>query len=444
MSGDRPRSEPPPDPGAGQDAGQDAGRDCRDVLTAAKLWLVSEPPAGPGTGAARDLPYLAHALFALVPVVSSEVPRMSVDEQWRLYVNPSWVLATPLPDVAAELAHQTWHLLLDHADRARSLGVRASTAPAWDDAADLTVGATLAADWLAPAHLPTPERLGQPRGLAAEEYFARLSRLPPPQDGEAEVSLPPEAGCGSGCDGVPRRHELPPDVDAAEGPGGVDAEDARQIRRRVAVDYRGHVTSRGTEPGDAWRWATELLEPRIAWEPLLAGAVRRAVGWVAGRAEYTHARPSRRQVAVPGVVLPGLRRPVPTVAMVVDTSGSVDDALLGRALGEVEGALAALGVRGSGVTVLSCDAAVQTVSHVRRARDVRLAGGGGTDLRVGLRAAEALRPRPDLVVVLTDGYTPWPAEPPPGSVVVVALLARRGHSRPPTPAWATRVECSLD
>ena len=31
-----------------------------------------------------------------------------------------------------------------------------------------------------------------------------------------------------------------------------------------------------------------------------------------------------------------------------------------------------------------------------------------------------------VIIVLTDGYTPWPAEPPPGSRVIVGLLVEGG------------------
>ncbi len=56
-------------------------------------------------------------------------------------------------------------------------------------------------------------------------------------------------------------------------------------------------------------------------------------------------------------LLSALRRPVPAVAVVVDTSGSVDDALLGQALAEVDGTLQAGGVRREAVTVLAVDTA---------------------------------------------------------------------------------------
>jgi predicted metal-dependent peptidase len=84
--------------------------------------------------------------------------------------------------------------------------------------------------------------------------------------------------------------------------------------------------------------------------------------------------------------------------------------------------------------VLSCDATAHAAQRVVDARQVRLVGGGGTDLRVGLAAALELRPAPDLVVVLTDGFTPWPAARP-RVPVVVGLMDPAGA----VPEWATAV-----
>jgi predicted metal-dependent peptidase len=409
-------------------------------LAAAKLWLISER-TGPGADSPADHPYLAHALYALVPVAEPAIPRMTCDERWRLYVNPDWLTATDVPDIGRELAHLTWHLLLDHADRARDQHVDASTAQQWTEATDATIVHTLQAGGLSPADLVGASDLGLPEARSAEEYFALISRLevPPEPDRPDQSPVPPTVGCGSAGDGVRREHELPPDADV----GGIETEDARDIRRRVAIEYdafeRQH--GRGDRPGDALRWSKRILEPTVRWEPLLAGAVRRAAGWANGRTDYTYSRPSRRQSTSPRILLPGMRRPLPSVAVVIDTSGSVDDTLLGQALGEVEGALRGLGVGESSLAVFSCDAAVHQVQRVRRASDAQLAGGGGTDMRVGIRAAHQQRPRPDVIVVLTDGWTPWPEQPPPGSAVIAGLLGRDRRELPPTPDWATRVEC---
>jgi predicted metal-dependent peptidase len=117
--------------------------------------------------------------------------------------------------------------------------------------------------------------------------------------------------------------------------------------------------------------------------------------------------------------------------------------MLGQALGEVDGAITGLGVPGEQVTVLACDAAVSTVQTVRRAKDLRLGGGGGTDMRVGIDRAARSRPRPDVVIVVTDGYTPWPGQAPAGVALVAALIHRSGTTPPPAPSWARVVTCEL-
>ena len=405
-------------------------------LAAAKLWIISEPVASGAQETPRDLPYLAHALYALIPVASDEVARISVDEWWRIYINPGWLDTAGIPEIGAELVHMTWHLLADHTARARDQDVDRSRARAWGRAADATVSHTLAHDDLAPDGLTTAAELAAPAGLSAEEYYARLCGLPV-TEARAGDAVEPHEGCGSGADGIPRRHEHGPDADI----GAVSAFDAGEIRRLVAIDYRDHARRRGMLPGDALRWVRQTLEPRMPWRALLTGAVRRAIGWAAGRGDYTYSRPSRRTSGLPGVVLPGQRRPVPRLSIVVDTSASVDDELLARALAEIDGAIAALGVPGANVTVYSVDAAVHTVARIRKARDARLVGAGGTDLRQGLRAATDERPRPDVIVVLTDGDTPWPQDPPARSAVIVALLGRDRAALPRTPDWAARVEC---
>ena len=414
-------------------------------LTAAKLWLVSPPPDGSGARSAqrpRDLPYLSHALYALVPVPAPDVPTMTCDEWWRVYVNEDWLAAASVPDVARELAHVVWHLLSDHTRRARSMGVDTSTAPAWTTATDATVAATLDPDELRPSRLRGAAELSLPPNRSAEEYYAALSRLPTRADENGAAGLGPADGCGSGADGIRRSHELGPDDE--EDAGVVTTAGARAIREAVAVEYRGHHTRRGTNPGYALRWVRQTLEPTVAWEPLLAGSVRRAVGWAAGRGEYTYLRPSRRAASVPGVVLPGQRRPVPRVAVIVDTSASVDDQLLARALGEVDAVLLALGVPGTGLTFYIVDAAVHAVQQLRSARDATLAGAGGTDLRQGFAAVNRQRPRPDVVITFTDADTPWPTAEPPGTAVIAAVLGRRHQQLPATPDWATRVECLID
>lgn len=423
-------------------AAQDLDRDAATVLAAAKLWLVStESPTTCG-----DLPYLASALYALIPVPSGRVTTMTTDEHWRLYVNTRWVRSTDIEIVAARMAHLVWHVLADHGARARDLDVGTDTAEGWRRAADATVAEALESARL-PHGLLLPSGHGWDPGRSAEQYYAQSTRLPArtprpddngsDEDGRASTSEP-DGTCGSACDGHARSYDLPP----GDLVGSVDQHDADALRHRVAIEWRTHVgSSPGTISGEWGRWVEQILEPRVPWPRVLAAAVRRGLGWAHGHSDYTYARISRRQAVSRSVVLPALRRPVPEVAVVVDTSGSVDDGLLAQALGEIDGILASQGVNEGSVTVLAVDAAIQRVERVRRGRDVRLGGGGGTDMGVGIDAALVLHPRPHLIVVLTDGFTPWPQHPPPVPVVAT-LIGRSRVQLPATPEWITRVECT--
>jgi predicted metal-dependent peptidase len=182
-------------------------------------------------------------------------------------------------------------------------------------------------------------------------------------------------------------------------------------------------------------WGGGVLQAEVDWRSVLAAELRRAVADTAGAVDYSYRRPSRRASVAGRVVLPALRRPVPEVAVVCDTSGSMTEDLLAAALAEVEGLLRSLGMARQ-LRVLACDTAVGPARRVTSARQVELVGGGGTDMGAGIAAAAQLRPRPAVTVVLTDGYTPWPFGPPRGMRVVVALL---GDDAPEAPEWARAV-----
>ncbi len=210
------------------------------------------------------------------------------------------------------------------------------------------------------------------------------------------------------------------------------------MRRRVAQECLSHAQEAGNVPAGLLRWASETLQPRIDWRRELAAELRRAVADTVGAVDYSYRRPSRRASVAGAVVLPALRRPVPEVAVVCDTSGSMTDDLLARSLAEVEGILSGMGLSRQ-VKVLACDTAAAPARRVSSARQVELVGGGGTDMGAGIDAAARLKPRPGVIVVLTDGFTPWPRAAPGGTKVVVGLLGDRAPAPPPW-ARAIRVE----
>ncbi|MEU4084980.1 vWA domain-containing protein [Streptomyces aureus] len=371
--------------------------------------------------AASDRPYLASALYALTVVPSTEVPTMGVDRHWRCYVSPAFVDATPVPELAGVWIHEAAHLLRDHHGRADRLP--AATQRDWhrvNIAQDCEINDDLLADGLRlPEGRMEPRRFGLPEGRLFEEY---VGQLPP-------TAQAPD--CGPGAHG----RSVPWELTGPGGPARLGDVEAQALRRQTADAMRAHQRTRGTLPGGWQRWAEEVLEPTVDWRQALSGAVREAAAWAGGAVDYTYRRPSRRTPALRGVVLPSLRRPLPRVAVVIDTSGSMGDAELAAALGEVTGVLREVGIRGNRVTVLACDADVHAVSRVTAIEQITLGGGGGTDMRVGIEAALATAERPNIVVVLTDGLTPWPEEHPPCRVIAALI----GSSAPQPPDWVETV-----
>lgn len=357
--------------------------------------------------AATARPYLATVLYALHLVESGQVPTMGVDRYWRCYVSPAFVERTPVPDLASVLVHEVSHLIRDHHGRSdRFARAHDLTGPAerlrMNIAADAEINDDAFGDGLVvPRGAVLPAALGLDSGKLMEEYL-REFRLGRHTQDMAWLD------CGSGADGLDRAWEL--------GPDGADAlsdQDREAARFRVAQGIAGRP---GTASAGWRRWAEQVLHPPQPWRDLLGAALRAATAAGGIGDDYTYGRPARRAAALPGLVLPSLRRTPPRVAVVIDTSGSVSDTDLGSALLETAAITRAVGGRRDLVTVISCDAAAHIAAPVCRATAIPLIGGGGTDLRTGF--TQALRTRPDVIVALTDGFTPWPDTRPPCRTVV--------------------------
>jgi Predicted metallopeptidase (DUF2201). len=410
-------------------------------LAAARLW------------AATKFPYLATGVFGAQVIADRGSGTVSVDESWRMHADPEVTADWTPAQLGSVLIHHVCHLLRTHGERAQGAGVRPDEAADWVRAADAEIN-----DDLVPAGLDLPGRPVLPRdlraedGLLAEQYFDGIRRPARAAEASGGTGSPGRGGasrapagagadnpgrsgqwldCGSGADGIPR---------PGQGKGGLPRWQAELLQRQVAQDVMAH----GKQAGDRARRAAALgrggSQPKVNWRAVLAAELRRAVAEVSGAVDYSYRRPSRRAAVAGPVVLPALRRPVPEVAVVCDTSGSMSDDLLAMVLAEVEGLLRALGLARQ-VRVLACDTAVAPVAAGK------FGPPGGADRRrrdehgPGHRAAAALRPRPAVTVVLTDGYTPWPAAAPKGMRVVVGLL---GEAAPDAPRWARAVRVPPD
>jgi hypothetical protein len=161
--------------------------------------------------------------------------------------------------------------------------------------------------------------------------------------------------------------------------------------------------------GQGTAGAFSLLSPSdrdvalVPWKSRL----RRYVGEALLVSRPSYARPSRRFPDLVGIVPGAASCPgKPVIQAVIDTSGSMSDAMLNDIATELR-----FLARRRRVIVVQCDDVVQSVERFTGRID-RCTGRGGTDFRPVFEPSLLRRTKADVVIVFSDGYGPAPKEPP--------------------------------
>ncbi|WP_246064504.1 hypothetical protein [Nonomuraea longispora] len=189
--------------------------------------------------------------------------------------------------------------------------------------------------------------------------------------------------------------------------------------RQAVNEWFTHLVETASKPVFEMLGSTVLATPELD-SPAMARAKQL---WEISRTRWfdehfqpeekrrSYARASRRQASSPGIPRPGWVRPEDVVrrrtfGVVLDTSGSMDVRLLGKALGAIASYAAARDVPQA--RVVFCDAAAYDAGYLpveEIAGRVRVRGRGGTVLQPGVRLLERAGdfPPDGPVLVITDG-----------------------------------------
>ncbi len=382
--------------------------------------------------AVQKAPYLSVAVLSLQPQIVpngtfSEAGTFACDEWGNLYIEPAAIERYTAQDVMTGLLHEAFHCYVqEHAQRCKHHGLEKEM---YNTAADAEINDDLAA--MGCKMLPTdvlPEQFEAPRGRTAEEYYAILKA----RQKEGKPSPKRGSACG-GCSGNPLPNEPKEAPKASQGRPPVAV-----VRAQVAQAVREASKAGHGVPEGLRTWADDQQNPRvIPWEDRLARLVRVGIGNKAGAVDYHFSRPSRRQAGLghgPGTPrLPGLVAPVPRVAVLFDTSGSMLGEGMGQGVPQVERIVKAVGAH---IELVNCDEQVQgaaKVSDLAGVRRVLTNGGRGTDMQPGFDRAE--KARPDVIVCVTDGQFFREVKRPRSNVI---WLLTGGYPGDPAP-WGSRI-----
>ena len=258
-----------------------------------------------------------------------------------------------------------------------------------------------------------------------------------PQDGDGQDT-------GPGADALPSRDPAGTgevmDAPAGAGQGGADPSPAEIAEEEQAWDEAMHqaaslAKAQGKLPGAVEETVRGAHASTVDWRTLL-----RRYMTDASKSNYSWSLPNRRFIDS-GLYLPSIRSEgIDTIAVIVDTSGSLPAGTLAEFWAEIREIANEL--QPERVILLQVDAAVQDVTEYAASDlpdEIAIRGRGGTDFRPGFVWLEENYIRPGVCLYLTDMLcSSYPETEPPFATIWVNYGSPPGDwNREP---WGERID----
>lgn len=299
------------------------------------------------------------------------VKTLAVDGK-HVFYNPEFVV-NELTDslTRSALAHEVMHCVFEHINRRGERSARK-----WNQAGDYAINLVL-----------------EDAGFEIGKSWL-LNRAYVDMTADEIYNLLPDDNDGDGND---------PLCDVQSG-NSHDADEANVEWKVAAVQAATAAKAQGNLPGALQRFVEEITAPpKVDWRQQLRQFVTEI-----SKEDYAWSRPNRRYLSA-GLYLPGLwSESMGEIAVVIDTSGSIDQHTLNAFGNEIKSIAAA--VRPSRIHVIYCDSEVNHVDEFDATQELHfdMHGGGGTDFRPPFVHLEEQGVTPRCLVYLTDLYGPGP------------------------------------
>ena len=391
---------------------------------------------------------LGHPFFATLLVqtpveITDAVPLAATDGE-TVYFNPDFLEKCSVEDTMAVLVHEVGgHDALLH-----SIRMGARDPELWNIACDHAINNMLVDQgFKCPASVPGGWLCDpQYKGWAADRIYDDLARQQSakPQQGNGKPGSgdpsdgsgngKPGSGSGSGkpgdsnpSDGL-KRDALHGDVLPAKAKSEPERQAAAQKARQKVAAAANIARMAGKFGGDLALMVEGMLATKVPWSDVLRDHMTEIV--------RTRDNWSRRNRRYKSVYLPsrGSKAMGPMI-FIPDSSGSMlSESDLRKVCSEM--AHCVMQTQPESIRVVWADAKVQS-EQVFDPQDfsyeaLKPVGGGGTDMRVPLKYVEKYDPQ--VVVLLTDGYTPWPDVPCPFPVICLNTTTKK------CPSWLQVIE----
>jgi predicted metal-dependent peptidase len=313
----------------------------------------------------------------------------------HLYFNIRFFMSLTPDQRVGLYAHEVWHVCYKHMERGGKLGLDDDK---WNIAADHLINLQLIKDNYS---LP-PNGYADPKyaGMSTRQIYDKLPDCS--KNAGAGGNGPQNPGSSStgnrvkghtNPDGTPYQGDL---IYVEEGDKEKESEITNLISRAI-VQSEMSGEDPGTIPADIRRTIHELQNPVLPWRAILQNFMS---GF--SKDDYSWARPNKR--FTPEFYLPTLHSEgFESMAIAVDTSGSVDEDDLRAFLSEIE--FIKKDLKPQETTVLDFDTKIHNVHKIGEydsMLDIEFEGGGGTRIKPVIDWGN--EHNPTVLLIFTDGY----------------------------------------
>lgn len=367
-------------------------------------------------------PFFGSILCKRPPVLSDRVPTAGVDARGNLFVNPEFVESLSIRQVMFLLAHETMHIVWQHPAREGSRDHMI-----WNIACDAIINKMLRDEGIG-EFIDGCVNISFNSAYTAEQLYDELVKEAKPDnnggnsgDGPEDPNGNSSGGSGDGDESSGKKPSVSVRGYESSKDNMSDDIDAKSVnsmseseKRQAEAENRTMVASaamaakmQGKGNGGLQRIIDEILEVKTPWqqylEKFMNGKAHQLESW---------SRPNKRYARF--AYLPS-NSPFPSMGPIVigiDTSGSIGQKELSEFIGHVNRIMN--DVHPEKVYVVYCDSEVAHVDEFTEddlpIKPTKAYGGGGTDMRAIFNWVEERDIEPDAIVVLTDGWTPYPDE----------------------------------
>lgn len=350
---------------------------------------------------------------------------------FRIYFGPDFLDSLSDSELDFVMMHEILHVVLQHCLRGVDLD-----AERFNIACDIIVNSNILLSENMNKHAITLKQYGEsmhiaPDGKEGYEYTAEevYEMLPPSKASNNELIsggfAPGRAKQTQG-----ERDKNPKGIWDDHSRWGMTEED--DILRDVwvkrfedvceAISIRDPSNTRGLMPLFAERLLNELRKPQIDWRLILNDFIQEEV------VDYSFNPPDRRFDESPFFlpVFNGKEDMIEDILFMIDTSASMSDEMITAAYSEVKGAIDQFDGKLKGWLGFF-DAAIikpKPFTDEKEFKIIKPAGGGGTDFQIIFEYVQKHMSDnpPASIIILTDGYAPFPQEYLTNGIPVLWLL----------------------